>query len=109
MKVKVFFAAMLLGLASTAMAGSSLQYELTITNHQFEPSELVVPAQTKIQLVVHNKDNLPEEFESNSLHVEKIIGPNQSGIVNVGPLSAGEYEFYGEIHSDTARGRIVVQ
>jgi hypothetical protein len=109
MKFKVLFAAMLLGLGLTAMASSVLQYELTISNHRFEPTELVIPADTKIQLLVHNKDNLPEEFESNSLHVEKIIGPNQSAIVNVGPLSAGEYGFFGEIHSDTARGRIVVQ
>jgi hypothetical protein len=109
MKFKVLFAAMLLGLGLTAMASSVLQYELTISNHRFEPTELVIPADTKIQLLVHNKDNLPEEFESNSLHFEKMIGPNQSAIVNVGPLSAGEYEFFGEIHSDTARGRIVVQ
>lgn len=109
MKLKGVFAIVLLGVGSSPLAASTDQYELTITNHRFEPAELVVPADTRVQLVVHNDDDLPEEFESNSLHVEKMIGPNQSAVVKIGPLSAGEYEFFGEIHSDTARGRIIVK
>jgi plastocyanin len=109
MKKQGFLALTLLGLSQLAMATSDNQYEVTISNHQFEPAELIIPANTKVKLVVHNKDSSPEEFESHSLHREKIIGPNQSGIINIGPLPAGVYEFVGEFHEDTARGRIVVQ
>lgn len=109
MKIQGFLALSLLGLSQIAMASSADSYELTISNHQFEPAELIIPANTKVKLLVHNKDNSPEEFESHSLHREKIIGPNQSGVINIGPLPAGVYEFVGEFHEDTARGRIVVQ
>ena len=109
MKLKGIFALTLLGLSPIALATSADSYELTISNHQFAPAELVIPANTKVKLVVHNKDDSPEEFESHSLHREKIIGPNQSGVINIGPLPAGVYEFVGEFHEDTARGRIVVQ
>lgn len=109
MKYHGIFAILLFGIGSATMAASADQYELTISNHRFEPAELTVPANARVQLVVHNKDDLPEEFESNALHVEKIILPNQSAVVGIGPLSAGEYEFIGEIHSDTARGRIIAK
>lgn len=109
MKIQGFLALILLGLSQIALATSSDQYELTISNHRFEPTELIIPANTKVKLVVHNRDNKPEEFESHSLHREKIIGPNQSGVINIGPIPPGVYEFVGEFHEDTARGRIVVQ
>ena len=85
------------------------QYELTISGHRFQPTEITIPANTKIRLVVHNKDDGVEEFHSDSLHREKIIGPNMSGIINLGPLPAGTYSFMGEFHADTAQGRIIVQ
>jgi hypothetical protein len=109
MKIQGFLALSLLGLSQIVMASSTDSYELTISNHRFEPAELIIPANTKVKLLVHNKDNSPEEFESHALHREKIIGPNQSGVINIGPLPAGVYEFVGEFHEDTARGRIVVQ
>ena len=109
MKLKGFIALTLFGFSPLALASSTDSYELTISNHRFEPAELVIPANTKIRLLVHNKDNSAEEFESHSLHREKIIGPNQTGVISIGPLPAGVYEFVGEFHEDTARGRIVVQ
>lgn len=109
MKNKVIIALITLAFSSVVMATSKNQYELTITNHRFEPAELTIPANTKVQLVVHNKDNSIEEFESHSLHREKIIGPNKSVIINIGPLPPGVYPFEGEFNADTAQGRIVVK
>jgi len=109
MKYQGILVLTLLGLSQVALATNTDSYEITISNHQFEPAEVIIPANTKVRLVVHNQDNSPEEFESHSLHREKIIGPNQSGVINLGPLPAGVYEFVGEFHEDTARGRIVVQ
>ena len=84
-------------------------FELTIRNHQFEPAELQVPANTKIKLVVKNADATPEEFESNELRREKIIPGGHEAIIYVGPLAPGSYPFFGDFHPQTARGRLVAK
>ena len=83
--------------------------ELTIRNHQFEPAELQVPANTKFKLVVKNADATPEEFESNELRREKIIPGGQEAIIYIGPLAPGSYGFFGDFHPQTARGRLVAK
>jgi hypothetical protein len=99
----------LLLLSPLALAASGSQYELTLSNHRFQPAELIIPVNTRVKLVVHNKDNNFEEFHSDSLHREKIISGNKSGIINIGPLPQGTYSFMGEFHADTAQGRIIVK
>ncbi len=84
-------------------------HTLIITNHRFEPSELKVPAGQKIKLIVENRDATPEEFESYALSREKIINGNQEAVLFLGPLEPGSYEFFGEFHSDTAKGRIIAK
>lgn len=95
------------------MAGSAVaadhEYELTISNHRFQPEEITVPAGVKVKLIVHNKDNNYEEFHSDDLHREKIIAPMKSGIVHIGPLDPGTYGFMGEFHAATAQGRVIVK
>ena len=95
-------------LGSHAIAATP-QYELTIAEHRFTPAEIVIPANTRVRLIVHNKDNSPEEFHSDSLHREKIIGPNMTGKINIGPLAPGVYTFMGEFHARTAQGQVVVK
>lgn len=109
MKLPGFLILSLLLCSQTAMAAGNHQYELTISKHRFEPATLTIPANTKVKLVVHNKDANFEEFHSDSLHREKIIAGNKSGIIKIGPLPPGEYTFMGEFHADTAQGRIIVQ
>lgn len=96
-----------------ALAGSALadtpDYTLTIRDHQFQPTELEVPAGKKIQLQVVNQDASAEEFESTDLHREKIVTGGGKIIVYVGPLSPGRYEFFGDFHPKTARGHIVAK
>lgn len=110
MKSKTSFFLLLLSLlCAPAMAESNNRFEISISNHRFEPTELTVPANTKFRLTVHNRDSTVEEFHSDDLHREKIIGGNQSGIVNLGPLPPGVYTFMGEFHAETAQGRIVAK
>jgi hypothetical protein len=85
------------------------KYEIQIINHVFQPSEITVPANTKVKLVVKNMDQTPEEFESNSLYREKIIRGNSQAIMFIGPLKPGEYKFYGEFNPKTAKGKIIVK
>ena len=83
--------------------------QLTIRNHRFEPTELQVPANVKVKLVVKNADDTPEEFESVELRREKVVPGGQEIIVYIGPLQPGTYEFFGDFHPQTARGHLIVK
>ena len=95
------------GVTSVARAGDDIA--ITIKDHRFEPSEISLPAGQKVTLSVTNQDATPEEFESDDLDIEKVIAGQQSATIQVGPLDAGRYEFYGEYHEDSAKGAIVVK
>lgn len=95
-------------LAGVAFAQDAT-FELTIKDHRFQPEELVVPAGQRIKLVVRNADATPEEFESHSLNREKIIPGGTSATIILNALEPGTYEFVGEFHEDTAKGRLIVK
>lgn len=85
------------------------EFEIEIKAHLFYPSELVIPAGVKIKLIVFNRDETPEEFESYELNREKVIMGRGKAIIFIGPLAPGEYPFFGEFHPKTATGKIVVK
>jgi hypothetical protein len=95
-------------LASNA-AENPPDYELSLQDHRFTPSELVIPADAKVKVTIRNEDATPEEFESRSLKREKIIPGKSQAVISIGPLKPGTYEFSGEFHESTARGRIIVK
>jgi hypothetical protein len=84
-------------------------FNLNIKDHQFQPSEITIPVNTKVKLVVHNLDSTPEEFESHSMHREKIIPAGGKRTIFIGPLDAGTYEFFGEFNPRTAKGRVIAK
>lgn len=99
----------LLALGLTLPLGTLAQtpeFTLTIKEHKFVPRELTVPAGKRLRLVIDNRDPTPEEFESHSLRIEKVIPGRSKGAVNVGPLKPGAYEFVGEFHESTAKGTL---
>jgi len=63
------------------------EFNLVIRNHKFEPQELRVPAGKRVSIYVANEDVTPEEFESATLKVEKIIPGKSKGLVRIGPLA----------------------
>ena len=81
---------------------------LTLQNHQFVPAELTIPANTKVELIVRNQQTTPAEFESSSLHREKVVPPGGQISVFVGPLAPGRYEFFDDFNQ-SARGVVVVK
>ncbi len=111
MKSSCTIAALIMAaLASGTVTASQLpEYGLVIKNHVYQPSELKVPAGTKFKLIVRNEDPTPEEFESTDFNREKIVLPNSSVTVYVGPLRAGSYAFFGDFHQATAQGRLIVE
>ena len=84
-------------------------FEIEIREHLFYPPEVVVPAGTKVKLLVRNLDPTPEEFESYALNREKVISGNSQAVVFIGPLEPGEYPFFGEFNPKTAQGKVVAQ
>lgn len=108
-KILMALAVTLLVNVRSAAAGDTPEFILTITNHQFSPMELVIPAGQKVKVKVVNADPTPEEFESHELNREKVIPGNSTGIVFIGPLSAGTYPFFGEFNQATAQGKVVVK
>lgn len=109
MNVKGFMLVLATIVPMTSMAEAKKEYVLTISQHVFTPSEVVIPSNTRVRLIVHNKDASFEEFHSDSLKREKIIAGNKTGIVNIGPLAPGIYPFMGEFHAETAQGRVVAK
>ena len=86
-----------------------LTYEIKIKNHIFIPDIIEIPANSKVKLIVINEDDEAEEFESFSLHREKIIPGKSEAIIKIGPLEPGKYEFFGEFHAETAKGTIIAK
>jgi heme/copper-type cytochrome/quinol oxidase subunit 2 len=100
---------LLLTVSATAWAVDLPEFQLTIKDQKFEPTQLTVPANTKFKLRVTNTDNTPSEFESNEFNREKIVLPNSTITVFIGPLDKGSYKFFDDFHQDTGKGVLVVE
>ena len=98
--------ALALALASAPVSAAPPIVEIEIRDHLFYPSEVVVPANTKVKLLVKNLDPTPEEFESYELNREKVISGNSQAVIFIGPLDPGEYPFFGEFYPKTAQGKV---
>lgn len=108
--IKRLLLVVLLPLAwSSVRATDAPEFVLTIREHRFEPTELKIPAGTKVKLRVTNADATPEEFESHELNREKIIPGGSEAVIWVGPLQPGRYPFFGEFNMDTAQGALIVE
>ena len=94
-------------LASAADAPPTLT--LVLEQHRFSPAELRVKANTPFVLVLTNKDKEEEEFEIASLRIEKVVAGGKTLRLKMPGLKPGTYEFMGEFHEKTAKGRIVAE
>ncbi|MBC7501241.1 MAG: cupredoxin domain-containing protein [Herminiimonas sp.] len=101
------FAVLLLATLTGRAADTEIQ--LTIQSHKFIPAEVRVPSGQRIKLLVLNKDDTPEEFESKELGREKIIPGASRATIFIGPLAPGRYPFFGEFHQSTAQGVVVAE
>ena len=103
-------AAAILGLAQvTAAAQETVTLHTSIKDHRFQPSEIKVPANKPLTLAVRNLDPTPEEFESRTLRVEKVVAPNSEITIQLRPLVPGRYRFYGDFNQATAQGALVAE
>ena len=94
---------------SIADVAVAQEFNLAIRNHKFEPTEIRVPAGKRVSIYVSNEDATPEEFESVSMKVEKVITGKSKGVVRIGPLDQGRYEFFGDFNQATAQGVMIAE
>lgn len=95
--------------AAPSSASGPFEATLTLKDHVFTPSVITAPAGRKLKLTIINKDPNYEEFDSVDLDREADIPASGTGIVYLGPLKPGTYEFIGEIHRRTAQGKLVIK
>jgi hypothetical protein len=100
----VFSGALALGLTSAVQARADAPIMLTIKNHHFTPNLIAAPAGQRFTILVRNLDPTPEEFESYDFKVEKIVVPQGTITVLVGPLKPGLYNFFGDYNPTLAKG-----
>ncbi len=100
-------AAALMTFAPTSLRAQD--FTVTIKNHRFTPEEIKIPADKRVVITVINDDATPEEFESKTMKVEKVIPGKSKGVVRIGPLKPGRYPFVGEFHEATAKGVVVAE
>ena len=104
----IFPLVLISGIAAT-VAAQEHTYTLVIKDHKFQPSEIEIPANTKVALIVRNDDPTPEEFESTELRREKVVPGGQQITVYIGPVKPGRYEFFGDFNPTTARGHVIAK
>jgi RPA family protein len=107
MRRLVFAIPLAVALAAPALADDPV-VTITLKDHQFVPADVPIPAGVKVKLLVKNEQQVNAEFESNSLHREKIVNAGGEITVYVGPLDPGSYEFFDDFHSDT-RGHLIAK
>ena len=84
--------------------------EIVITYHNkhFQPAEVSAPANTPLTLRVKNTDADAMEFESETLHVEKVVEGKSEATISLPPLKAGKYGFFDDMHA-TSEGNLMVR
>lgn len=100
MKFRIFLTCLVLGAAAVpdcASAANPAQI-LVIHDKQFEPRQLYVPADVKLELVIRNLDGLPVEFESYDLSREIVVPGHGEVTFFVGPLLPGNYQFFNDFN-----------
>jgi plastocyanin len=100
-------ASALVASSGVARADEPVAVSIAIKDHQFEPAEVHAPPGKSIAITIKNLDSIAAEFESDALHVEKVVPPGREAVVRVRPLEPGRYNFFDDFHRAT-QGFLVV-
>ncbi|PCH95302.1 MAG: hypothetical protein COB83_09175 [Gammaproteobacteria bacterium] len=84
------------------------EYVLELKDNLFYPETIHIPAGQKVKLIIYNRDDSVEEFDSFDLNREKVLYPNQKAVIYIGPLPEGTYQFFGEFHPYSAKGTVII-
>ena len=81
-----------------ALAADDTSCILTMYNQKFDPDKLIVPARTRVRIVLRNMDSIPDEFESYDLSREVIVPGHSEVAIYVGPLDPGTYQIFNDFN-----------
>ena len=89
-------------------AAEPTTFSLTLKEHHFTPSEVTIPANTRVRFIVKNQDATPAEFESDDFQAEKVLPSGTETTVFIPALKPGTYEFHDEYNEDASKSRLIV-
>lgn len=107
--VRVFASAVALfaGVIAQSTYAQSATVMLVLQDHRFQPDVITVPAGQRVRIDFSNRDGTADDFECETLHIDKDIGPHGRIAFTLPLLKPGTYAFKAELHAATAQGRIV--
>jgi len=91
-----------------AQAQQAKEITITYRNKHFSPADVGAPGNTPLTLRIKNNDADPMEFESETLHFEKIVNGNSEATINLQPLKPGKYGFFDDYHA-SSEGNLIVR
>jgi heme/copper-type cytochrome/quinol oxidase subunit 2 len=95
--------------AGPAHAQATIEIQLSYKDKTFDPAEIGAPANTPIVIKFRNLDRDAMEFESDALHIEKVVAAGKEATFKIRAQKPGRYEFFDEYNEKTARGALVVK
>jgi hypothetical protein len=102
--------AIVVELGAARVARSEQQVpEIRLADGRYQPSELVVEADTPFTVRVTNATDAAIEFESFELHRERVVQPGETIVVRFPAIAAGSYNFFDDFHTDVPHGAIVAK
>ncbi len=99
----------LVSVAAAANAQNATEVQLSYKDKKFDPAETTASADTPIVIKLKNLDAKAMEFESKTLHIEKVVAGSSDATINVRAQKPGRYEFFDEYNEKVARGALVVK
>jgi hypothetical protein len=86
--------------AAPAFAEDMPVFKVELKDGTISPSRLTVPANTAFKIEVSNTGASPAEFESLSLHKEKVVAAGITSSLVFRRLEAGDYDFFDDFHPE---------
>jgi hypothetical protein len=90
--------AVLVSVGAPALAEDMPVFKVVMKDGTIEPARLEVPANTPFKIEITNAGQTPAEFESTSLHKEKVLIGGSSSSMVFRRLEPGEYDFFDDFH-----------
>src|SRR4051812_26530028 len=100
--------AALLAAPVAAAAQDMPVFRIVMKDGTITPARLEVPANRPFRIEISNAGTTPAEFESLSLHKEKVLAAGASSSLVFRRLAPGEYDFFDDFHPE-ARAVLVAR
>jgi hypothetical protein len=81
-----------------AAAEDMASFPVVLHDGTISPERLEVPADRPFKLEISNTGSSPAEFESLSLHKEKVLSAGVTSGMVIRRLEPGEYDFFDDFH-----------